>query len=119
MLKNERRMNMKKVVSVILCMLILVSMSVSAFAAAPAKATGLPDGYIGWYISGSVVHIRADANGTSLGLVYRYDTFNNYGLYNNGAVLGGESWREVEMTSGVNDELHGFVANRYTASQGF
>lgn len=110
---------MKKVVSIILCMLILVSLSVSAFAAAPAKATGLPDGYIGWYISGSVVHIRATANGTSLGLVYRYDTFNNYGPYNNGEVLGGQSWREVEMTSGVNDGVHGFVADRYTAHQGF
>lgn len=110
---------MKKVISVILCVLILVSLSVPALAAAPAKATGLPDGYIGWYISGSVVHIRATANGVSLGLVYKYDTFNNYGTYDNGAVLGGEVWREVEMTSGVNDELHGFVADRYTASCGF
>lgn len=105
---------MKKVISVILCVLILVSMSVPAFAAELAEPNGLPTGYLGWYITASVAHIRATANGTSLGLVYKYDTCNNYGLYDGGSYVGGHQWREVEMTSGVNDGLHGYVAAEYT-----
>ncbi len=104
---------MKKVIALVLCLLIVASMSVSAFAAEPAT-NGLPTDYLGWYITASVAHIRATANGTSLGLVYKYDTCNNYGLYGGGTSVGGHQWREVEMTSGVNDGKHGFVAAEYT-----
>lgn len=106
---------MKKVIALVLCVLIVASMSVSAFAAEPAATNGLPTGYLGWYITASVAHIRATANGTSLGLVYMYDTFNNYGLYGGeNYFVGGHQWREVEMTSGVNDGLHGYVAAEFT-----
>ena len=54
---------MKKVIALVLCLLIVASMSVSAFAAEPAT-NGLPTDYLGWYITASVAHIILKSNKT-------------------------------------------------------
>ena len=102
---------MKKVMSIILSLAMLVAFA--AFSppahaegpAAPAAMTAT------WHIIGSNVNFRrtASSSGEIIGLVQYGDTFDNLGLYSGD----GTYWRKCKMTSGSWSGYTGYVANQY------
>ena len=103
---------MKKTISMFLCVALMLSLSVTAFAETPDNSVS-PNSIVTWYITKNATRIRASENGTILGLVNEGDTFTNHGVSSNTA--GGIEWREVTMTSGQNTGVYGFVSKGATA----
>lgn len=103
---------MKRVFAFLLCSVLLLALSVTAFAANdqavnPSNVTAT------WHIVGSNVNLRSGAGPefSSAGYVQNGNTFINGGLY-----LGtdGNYWRYCSMTSGPHDGENGYVASQYT-----
>lgn len=103
---------MKKIISIFLCLVMALSLSVVAFAS-DSKEEVTPLGLITWYINADGVNLRESEGGVSIGLVYNGDTFTNGGVSTYQA--NGIAWRHCSMTSGQNSGRTGYVAKNYTS----
>ncbi len=103
---------MKKLLAILLCIVMIVAFSATAFAEFDQSIQRSVTSAT-WHIIGSNIRLRSGP-GTEYsigGLVQNGDKFIDGGLYTGSD---GNEWRYCSMTSGSNAGNNGYVAKQYT-----